>query len=36
MLPMPYLGYGGVVVMAQRIVDAKRVWDAGRGMTFHL
>jgi nitrogenase molybdenum-iron protein alpha/beta subunit len=36
MLPMPYLGYGGVVVLGQRIVDARRVWDAGRGMTYQL
>ncbi len=36
MLPMPYFGYGGVVMMTQRIVDARRVWDAGRTLTFHL
>lgn len=36
MMPMPFMGYGGVVVMAQRIVDARRLWDAGRGLTFQL
>ncbi|MCB9680465.1 MAG: hypothetical protein H6733_03265 [Alphaproteobacteria bacterium] len=36
LMPMPYLGYGGVVVMAQRIVDARRIWDAGRRPTFQL
>jgi nitrogenase molybdenum-iron protein alpha/beta subunit len=36
MMPMPYLGYGGVVVLAQRIVDAKRLWDAGTKLTFQL
>lgn len=35
-MPMPFLGYGGVVVMAQRIADARRLWDAGRSMTWHL
>lgn len=28
--PMPFLGYGGVVVMAQRLLSAPRLWDAGR------
>lgn len=36
MMPMPWLGYGGAVVLAQRIVDAKRVWDSGRRLTFQL
>lgn len=36
MLAAPYLGYGGVVVVGQRILDARRVWDSGRGMTYQL
>jgi len=36
MTPMPWLGYGGVVVMAQRILDARRLWDSGRSPRFHI
>lgn len=36
MMPLPWLGYGGVLVLAQRIVDARRLWDGGRRATFHL
>ena len=28
--PMPFLGYSGVVVQAQRITSARRLWDTGR------
>lgn len=28
--PMPFLGYEGALVQAQRLLDAPRVWDAGR------
>ena len=36
MMPMPFMGYGGVIVLAQRIADARRLWDSGRVMTWHL
>lgn len=28
--PMPFVGYGGVMMWAQRVLDAPRLWDAGR------
>jgi nitrogenase molybdenum-iron protein alpha/beta subunit len=28
--PMPFFGYSGVVVQAQRITSARRLWDTGR------
>lgn len=34
--PMPWLGYGGVVVLAQRILTAPRLWDSGRALSFQL
>ena len=32
--PMPFMGYAGVMMWAQRILDAPRTWDAGRRAGF--
>lgn len=32
--PMPFVGYAGVMMWAQRILDAPRSWDAGRRAGF--
>ncbi len=34
LLPEPLFGFTGVVVMAQRILDASRLWDGGRRMSW--
>lgn len=31
LMQLPFLGYGGVVALAQRLVAAPRLWDGGRG-----
>lgn len=28
---MPFMGYGGVITLAQRLIDPPRLWDAARG-----
>lgn len=32
--PMPFVGYAGAMMWAQRILDAPRLWDAGRRAGF--
>ena len=34
--PTPFMGWGGVLVMAQRILNAPRLWNAGRRPGFRM